>query len=115
MHELSLLQGVVTAVEKAAVDSGATGVERVGLRVGTMSGAVPEALDSALPLAAVGTLAEGALLELEVLIAAVWCPTCEAEQEIDEFYALTCPQCGTPTGDLVRGREFEVVFADVTH
>jgi hypothetical protein len=34
-------------------------------------------------------------------------------QLIDEFYALTCPVCGTPTGNLVSGREFEVSYADL--
>jgi hydrogenase nickel incorporation protein HypA/HybF len=56
---------------------------------------------------------QGARLELEIVAAAVWCPGCAAEQAIDEFYALTCPVCGTPAGELVRGREFEVTFADL--
>ncbi|MCL2470221.1 MAG: hydrogenase maturation nickel metallochaperone HypA [Propionibacteriaceae bacterium] len=114
MHELGLLQGVVTVVEKAAASAGATGVEKVGLRVGTISGAIPEALDGAWPIVIAGTILEGAVLDIEVVTAAVWCPTCEANQPIDEFFALTCPVCGTPTGQLVAGREFAVTYADLT-
>ena len=113
MHELALLRSVVTAVEKAALEAGATGVEAVGLRVGTLSGAVPEALDGAWPMATVGTVVAGARLDVEMVQAAVWCPSCAAEQPIDEYFALECPVCGTTTGKLVRGRELAVTHADL--
>jgi len=108
-----MLHSVVQTVELAANTAGATRVEAVGLRVGTQTGAIPEALEAAWPLAIAGTFLDGARLDLEFLQAAVWCPTCNAEQDIDEFYALTCPVCGTPSGNLVRGREFEVTYADM--
>lgn len=113
MHEVGLLRSVSDAVEAAAQGSGASRVEAVGLRVGTLSGAVPEALHGAWPVATAGTLLEGARLDLEMVQAAVWCPRCETEQPVDEFFALTCPVCGTPTANLVRGREFAVTWADM--
>lgn len=112
MHELGLLHGVVKAVETTAASTGASRVEAVGLRVGTLSGVEPEALAQAWPIAVAGTVAEGARLDIEEVVAAVWCPACQANQTIDEFFALTCPVCGTPTGQLVAGREFEVLYAD---
>lgn len=111
---MGLLASVVEAVERAAADAGATGVEAVGLRVGSLSGAVPEALVGAWPIVTAGSLAAGARLEIESVPAAVWCPGCRREQPVDEFYALTCPVCGTPSGALVRGREFVATFADLT-
>ncbi|MDR1825836.1 MAG: hydrogenase maturation nickel metallochaperone HypA [Bifidobacteriaceae bacterium] len=114
MHELGLLSGVVPAVVEAASQRGATGCEAVGLQVGALTGAVPEALQGAWPLATAGTILEGARLEIEPLPAAIWCPGCQAEVEIDQFYALTCPICATPSGQLVHGREFQVTWADLT-
>ena len=113
MHELGLLKGVVSAVERAAEKAGATGVRTVGLRVGSRSGAVPEALYGAWPIATSGTTVDGAELEIDEVQAAVWCQTCDKAQPIDEFFALTCPVCGTPTANLVAGREFEVTHADL--
>ena len=113
MHELGLLQGVVAAVETQAQSLGATRVSSVTLRVGTRSGAVPEALMGAWGVAIGHTILADAELKLEVVEAAVWCPACQAEQIIDEFYAWTCPVCSTPTAALVRGREFEVTSAEV--
>ena len=113
MHELGLLQGVVTAVEKAATASGASRVEAVGLTVGSRTGADPEALVGAWPVATAGTILDGSSLVLDYRPAAVWCPTCGKAQPIDEFFAYTCPECGTPTGKLVSGDEFEVTYADI--
>jgi hydrogenase nickel incorporation protein HypA/HybF len=56
---------------------------------------------------------DGARLELEIVPAAIHCGACDCDQPIDEFYALTCPVCGTPCGNLVQGREFEVTFAEL--
>jgi len=113
MHELGLLQGVVAAVEKQAVASRASRVEAVGLTVGSRTGADPEALMGAWPVATAGTLLAGSSLVLDYRPAAVWCPTCDKAQPIDEFFAFTCPECGTPTGQLVSGDEFEVTYADI--
>jgi hydrogenase nickel incorporation protein HypA/HybF len=112
MHELGLLRGVVAAVERTAAARGAAGVEAVGLKVGALSGALPEALQGAWPLATAGTVAEGARLDLELVAAAVWCPACGRDQPIDEFFAWACPVCGGPA-TAVQGREFEVAYADV--
>jgi len=111
MHELGLLHSVVRAVEKSVPNE--TRVTAVGLRVGTLSGAVPEALQGAWTVAIAGTSLSAATLDIELLQAAIWCPTCACEQTIDEFYALTCPACGTPCGNLIRGREFEVAYAEL--
>jgi len=113
VHELSLLASVVVAVERTAAGADAVGVEAVGLRVGTLCGALPEALVGAWPIATAGSRLDGARLELELVQAAIWCPGCESEQPVDEYYALICPACGTPSGNLVRGREFEVAWADL--
>ncbi len=110
MHEFSLLSGVVSTVTAHA--SGRT-VEKVALRVGSRAGVVTEALHAAWPLARSGTCCAAARLEVEDITATVYCPSCAKEVEIDEYFALTCPRCGTPTADLRRGREFEIAYIDL--
>ncbi|MDR0782796.1 MAG: hydrogenase maturation nickel metallochaperone HypA [Propionibacteriaceae bacterium] len=113
MHELAMLKGVVDAVEKVASQAGARGVKAVHLRVGTRSGAVPEALEGTWPIVTTATSLAQTKLVIEVVQAAVWCETCGGEQPIDEFFAWTCPVCQTPTANLVAGREFELVGVDL--
>ena len=114
MHELGLLTSVVAAVERAAAEAASkvTRVDTVALKVGTMSGAVPEALHGSWPIASAHSLCAGASLELTEIPATVYCPTCARDVKIDEFFALTCPMCHTPTGNLTHGREFELDFVE---
>ncbi len=85
----------------------------VAVRVGALAGVTPDGLEGAWELATAGSAVEGARLLVEAVPAAVFCPACAGEQEIDAFYALRCPVCGTPTGDLVRGRELEVAYVEL--
>lgn len=116
MHELALLTSVVRAVERAIADPDGqkdSVPSVVALRVGALSGADPWALESAWPLAVAGSVVEGARLVLEEVLAAVWCPDCEREVAIDEFYALRCPSCDRPTANLIRGRDLEIAYVEV--
>ena len=113
MHELGLLRSVVGAVGRAAQQAGATSVSAVGLRVGSLAGAVPEALTGSWPIATSGTPLAAARLQIEWLPASVWCVTCQCEQPVDEFFALSCPICGAITPTLTQGKEFQVAWADM--
>lgn len=112
MHELGLLTSVVVAVENAAAqaDSQVTRVEKVALEVGTMSGAIPEALYGSWPIARQDSICAEAELEVTSIPASVYCPRCARDVPIDEFFALTCPECGMPTGNLTHGREFKIAW-----
>ena len=124
MHELGLLTSVVAAVENAAAqaDSQVTQVEKVALEVGTMSGAIPEALYGSWPIARQDSICAEAELEVTMIPASVYCPRCARDVPIDEFFALACPECGMPTGNLTHGREFKIAWvqwdtepADASH
>lgn len=110
MHELGLLTGVVEAVEKSCPNRTVT---KVAMRVGDRSGVIYDSLIAAWSVASAGTCCDGAEFEAERIPATVFCPSCNCEQEIDEFFALTCPVCGTPTADLRHGREFEITYVEV--
>ncbi|MBN9643980.1 hydrogenase maturation nickel metallochaperone HypA [Corynebacterium mendelii] len=109
MHELGLLSGVAAAVNRAA--RGRT-VTAVNLTVGQRSGAVVSALEAAWPLARCGP-SEHAELNITSVAATVFCPGCDTEVPIDDYFALQCPDCGTPTADLRHGREFLVDSIEV--
>ena len=113
MHEVALLTSVVGIVAKTAAERGAKRVTAVAVQVGDRSGVVPDALVGAWPIASADSIAEGAELIIERIPAAVWCPACNAEREIDEYYALLCPVCESPAGELVKGREFLIAYIDL--
>ena len=112
MHEVSIMAEAVRMAVDTAKSSGASRVLALRLRVGTLSGAVPEALRFAFDVVGRGTLAEGASLEIETIPAACWCATCRAEFECEDFLN-ECPRCRNVSGELRRGRELEIAAVEL--
>jgi hydrogenase nickel incorporation protein HypA/HybF len=112
MHELSIALSIVDAAAEEAARRGAARVAAVHLKVGALSGVVPDALRSAFELAREGSAVEDAELVIEEVAVAAFCPACEAEREI-VFPYLCCPVCETPTPEVRRGRELEVVALEI--
>ena len=81
MHELSVCLSLLDQVQRIADEHGATRVERILLRIGPLSGIEAALLQNAYPLAAAGTIAEGAVLEIEPAPVRVRCSVCAAETD----------------------------------
>ncbi len=104
MHELSICQSLLDQVQRIAADHGAERVERIRLQIGPLSGVEAPLLRSAYPLAAAGTIAEDAVLEIESAAVRVHCLTCGAETEATPN-RLICGACGDWHTRLVSGDE----------
>ena len=109
MHELSIAIGVVRIADDVAAEQGAGRVASVRLAVGALAGVVRPALEYAFPLAAESRpRVAGAALEIEDVPLRVHCAPCNAVVELPSTTSFRCPDCGTPSSDLVSGREIEV-------
>ncbi len=113
MHEVGIMTEAVRMAIETAQARKASRIHRLRLRVGAMSGAVPDALSFAFEVVCHGTPAEGATLEIETVPAACWCATCAQEFECPDFLG-ECPKCGTTSSDLRRGRELELAAVEVS-
>jgi hydrogenase nickel incorporation protein HypA/HybF len=113
MHEVSLMQDTLTLAVRRATEAGAQRIHRLTMRVGPLSGAVPEALEFAFEIVAQGTIAEGAKLEVERVPIACYCPSCRAEFQSDDF-VCECPTCHQLSADVRRGRELELESLEVS-
>jgi hydrogenase nickel incorporation protein HypA/HybF len=114
MHEYSIMQSALNQALSEARQAGATRVHEIRLRIGVLSGVVPDALQFAFEALTPGTLAEGALLRIEEVPARFWCGKCGREFVSANLYA-ECPDCGLPSGDLRAGRELELSSMEVDH
>ena len=83
------------------------------LRIGALSGVVPEALLASYEMASAQTPLEGSRLIIEDVPVVVYCPQCRAERELDSVQFFCCAECGTPTGQVERGRELELVAMEI--
>lgn len=65
MHELSLALALIDELEKAAQRESATRVTAVNVSIGEFSGVERDPFEFCFPLAAQGTIVEGAALSIE--------------------------------------------------
>jgi hydrogenase nickel incorporation protein HypA/HybF len=113
MHELSIAMSVLDVVAEEADRLGETVVKAVHIKLGPLSGVVKNALFSAYELAREATPLAACQLVVEDVPIIAYCPTCETEQPIASPQWLCCPVCGTPTPDIVTGRELEVTALEL--
>jgi hydrogenase nickel incorporation protein HypA/HybF len=104
MHELSVAQALVEQIESIVRDRQADSATSFRVRIGPLSGVVPELLASAFTLAAAGGAAEQARMELVDAPVRVRCQSCGAETEA-ALNRLLCGACGDWHTQLVSGDE----------
>jgi len=107
MHEVALMTEAVRLAVESAQSAGRGRMAVLRLRVGTLSGAVPAALEFAWEVVRRGTLAETARLEIETVPVVCWCAACQMEFAGADFFN-ECPGCHQVSGELRRGRELEI-------
>ncbi len=111
MHELSIALSILDLAAEEA-ERRAVRIAAIHLRLGPLSGVVKEALESAYELAREGTPHAEAKLLIEEIPVTAYCPTCAGERTLS-FPHLSCPECGTPTPEVLKGRELEVIALEV--
>lgn len=112
MHEVAIMTEAVRMALESAQAAGARRVTALKLRIGALSGVVPEALQFAWDVVRGDTVLADARLEIESVPAACWCVTCQAEFACQEFLS-ECPRCHDLSGDLRRGRELDIAALEL--
>jgi hydrogenase nickel incorporation protein HypA/HybF len=113
MHELSIALSILDAAAEEANRQGGARVAAIHLRLGPLCGVIRDALRSAYDLARETSPLAAAELVIEDVPLVVYCPACAAERTLASAQQLCCPVCGTPTPQVVRGRELEVVALEI--
>lgn len=104
MHELSIVASLFEILEEKAKEQKAKKIVLVKLRVGTLSGVVPEFLETAFNIYKKETIADEAGLKIEIVPLRIRCNACQAETTMDDFVFI-CPQCGSKDLKTLAGTE----------
>ena len=113
MHELSIAMSILDMAEEEAERQGGVRVQAIHLRLGPLSGVVKEALLGAYDLAREASTLEDAELIIEEVPILASCPSCGTTRPVISVQHLCCAECGTPTPEVVSGRELEIVALEI--
>jgi hydrogenase nickel incorporation protein HypA/HybF len=113
MHELSIAMSVLDALDEESQSRGGAHITAVYLKIGPLSGVVPQALQGAFDLAREGTDFAECRLVIEETSVLVRCPNCGVEREVQSIQEMACAVCGTAASDVASGRELEVHAVEI--
>jgi len=112
MHELSIAMSIVELAQEEAEQRGVQ-IEAVHVRLGALSGVVKEALLSCYEMACADTPLAGSRLLIEDVPVVIFCPSCRAPRPLSSVQLFRCPECGSPSSEVVQGKELEMVALEI--
>ncbi len=112
MHEMSLAESVLQAMQDAARQQHFHKVLSVRLEIGALSGVEPEAMRFCFDAVVRDSLAEGALLEILTLPGTGWCMACAKTVPMREVFG-ECPECGSVQMQVTGGTEMRIKDLEV--
>ena len=107
MHELVIVEGILDVVIPEVKKHDVQRILSIRLKVGELSGVVPECIHEYFGIAAKGTIAEGARVIIEKNPIRIECPDCGFSGEITKGTHV-CPHCGSARFRIVSGSEYYV-------
>jgi hydrogenase nickel incorporation protein HypA/HybF len=112
MHELSIANSVLEAVQAEVQRRPGARLLKVGLRVGELAGVDPEALSFSFQAITHGTEFERATLEIEARPRRQRCNECGKEFTVQD-YNTACPDCGASSTVCISGDELELAYLEL--
>ena len=108
MHELSIAQSILDIVREYVPEPRSAEVQSIKVRLGGLSGVVPESLDFCFTAITGDTSLRQAKLKIERVETQLHCAKCGETSKIKGPFFL-CPECGSHDIKLISGTELQVV------
>ena len=108
MHELGIARNILEIVQKTVPPEQEAEVKSIRIRIGQLSGVVPDSLEFCFSALLNGTRMESAGLVIEKMPTVSLCKECRHRFTVDDF-AFSCPMCNSVNVELISGDELEIV------
>ena len=105
MHELSIIQNMISIVEDSISEKGPLEVKSIYIKVGEFSGVVPESLKFAFETVKEGTVLERSKMEMDIVPFRARCERCSTEFGMKDEFVFVCPSCASRQAKILSGRE----------
>jgi hydrogenase nickel incorporation protein HypA/HybF len=127
VHELSVTQALLDLALREAEAAGAKRIGALDVRVGALTGIVPDSVAFYFEMLSKGTTAEDAALRFTKVMPTARCRQCGEETTLDApgddtpfshawletFAGMVCAACGSDDFELVGGHDFSLVSLEV--
>jgi hydrogenase nickel incorporation protein HypA/HybF len=107
MHELGIAQNILQIVQQSVTEVQAPDVRTVRIRVGLLSGVVPDSLDFCFSAIVNDTELRQARLAIEQVPIVSECKECRHRFQVSDM-DFSCPACRSSRLELISGRELEI-------
>ena len=114
MHELSIVQNLVSLCEKNAAKENAKEISKIEIKVGRLSGVEPHYLESAFDVYKAGTICENAELVINLQGIVVECLDCGFGGELSEN-DFTCPKCKSQNLKVTDGEDMYLMRLEMKY
>jgi hydrogenase nickel incorporation protein HypA/HybF len=108
MHELGIAQNILEIVRQSVLREQIEAVRGIKIRVGRLSGVVPDSLDFCFNAIVSDTDMRRASLVIEQVPTASECRDCMHRFQVEEF-DFACPACRSTNLELISGKELEII------
>ena len=112
MHELGIAQNILDIVRQSVPDGRAADVRWIRVRVGQLSGIVPDSLEFCVGAILSGSDMPRAGLKMEIIPTVSRCRECGHRFSVEDF-AFACPSCEGSDLEPVSGSELEIVDVEL--
>lgn len=112
MHELAIAEAIVNTVLQEIERQQLPPVQKVVVRVGALSGIMPESLQFGFEAIRVDTPLAQTILEIERVPTQGKCHDCEHEFPVEEL-VFACPLCRSGNIKVTRGEELDIAYLEV--
>jgi hydrogenase nickel incorporation protein HypA/HybF len=112
MHELSIAMSIVDMAREEA-ELREVVIDAVYLELGLLSGVMADALLFCYEIACSGTVLEGSRLVITQIPVEVYCLSCKAPKTLTSIQWFCCPECGSPTPEVIHGKELQITALEV--
>ena len=108
MHELGIARNILEIVQQTVPDHQFPSVKWIRIRIGQLSGIVPDSLEFCFSALLSETGMQQAGLKMETVPTVSLCKDCRHQFTVEDF-AFSCPSCSSANLEMLSGRELEIV------
>jgi hydrogenase nickel incorporation protein HypA/HybF len=112
MHELSIVESLLTVALEHAERAEAEKILKINLVVGDLSGVVRESVEFYFTFLSKDTIASQAVINFNRITTRLRCRKC-GEMFTPDNHSYLCPACGDRQVDVIAGRELYIESLEV--